>query len=138
MTGNILYGLRAGYGRQIDLDWPLKMLVPFGESLLDLEARVRYPLRTGGTKVVMISAPVARAREQVAAMDRHVRALEARLGRPLVGRVHWVRGPLFGMQGKAINAGYVFDHTSGLMLFAHRAFFVGAGSGKAGAASLTA
>jgi hypothetical protein len=92
MAGHLLYGLRVGYGRQLDLTWPLRMLVPFGVSMMDLQARFVYPIRTVGEKVVMISAPFERAGEQVAAMDKHVRALEARLGRPARGRVHWVRG----------------------------------------------
>ena len=46
----------------------------------------------------MISTPMpeTEARALVAAMDRHVRALEARLGRTTRGTIHWVRGPLLG------------------------------------------
>ena len=71
---------------------------------MDLEARFVYPQRTAGEKVVMISAPMpeAEARAQVAAMDRHVGALEARLGRKIRGTIHWVRGPLFGIGRHAI------------------------------------
>lgn len=102
MTGYFLYGLQILSGRQVPLSWPLKVLVPLGESLMDLEARFRYPRRSVGEKVVMISAPVPDAAEQVAAMDQHVRVMEKRLGREISGRVHWVRGPLLGIQGKAI------------------------------------
>ncbi len=35
-------------------------------------------------------------------MDRHVRALEARLGRTTTGTVHWVRGPLLGIERHAV------------------------------------
>jgi hypothetical protein len=101
-AGHFLYGLKAGYGRTVDIDLPIKALVPLGESVMDLEARFRYTRRTVGEKVVMISGEVPRAREQVAAMDRHVRALERRLGLTTRGRIHWVRGPLLGMDGKAI------------------------------------
>ncbi len=71
---------------------------------MDLEARLRYPQRTYGEKVVMIAPPMpdAQARAQVAAMDKHIHALEARLGRPATGTVHWVRGPLLGREGAAI------------------------------------
>ena len=71
---------------------------------MDLDARLVYPQRTAGEKVVMISAPMpeAEARALVAAMDRHVRALEARLGRTTRGTIHWVRGPLFGIERHAI------------------------------------
>jgi NitT/TauT family transport system substrate-binding protein len=41
-------------------------------------------------------------------------------------------------KGKAVNAAYVFDHPTGLKLFAHRAFYVAGGSGKAASASLIA
>src|SRR5439155_324143 len=40
--------------------------------------------------------------------------------------------------GRAVNAAYVFDHPTGLKLFAHRAFYVSGGSGKAALASLVA
>ena len=45
----------------------------------------------------MISASTSDAAQQVEVMDRHVRALEARLARPVWGRTHWVRGPLLDM-----------------------------------------
>ena len=41
-------------------------------------------------------------------------------------------------KGKAVNAAYVFDHPTGLKLFVHRAFYVGADPGRAGAVSLLA
>ena len=40
--------------------------------------------------------------------------------------------------GHAVNAAYVFDYTTGLKLFAHRAFYVAGGSGKAASVSLVA
>lgn len=102
MTAHIVYGLKAAFTRQIDHDLFLDLLIPFGESFFDLEARIRYPARTEGSKVVMISIPMSSAREQVEAMDQHIRALESRLDVSNSARVHWVRGPIFGMQGKAI------------------------------------
>lgn len=102
VAGHILYGLRINSSRLIVLDLPIKLLAPFGESIMDLEARFRYPERTEGDAVVMIAAPSSIAREQVAAMDEHVRALRARLGgRPIVEKIHWVRGPLLGADGRA-------------------------------------
>ncbi len=56
-----MYGFGTAYGRQLKLNLPLRMLVPFGESVLDLAARFPYPVRTAGDRVVMISAPVANA-----------------------------------------------------------------------------
>ncbi len=40
--------------------------------------------------------------------------------------------------GRAVAAAYVFDYPTGLKLFAHRAFYVAGGSGKAATASLVA
>jgi len=40
--------------------------------------------------------------------------------------------------GKAVNAAYVFDYSSGLKLFAHRAFYVAGGSRGVAPASLVA
>jgi NitT/TauT family transport system substrate-binding protein len=40
--------------------------------------------------------------------------------------------------GRAVNAVYVFDYPTGLKLFAHRAFYVAGGTGKAATASLVA
>jgi hypothetical protein len=102
-AGHFLYGLKVGYSRDIRLDLPLKMLIPFGESLFDLLTRFQYPVRTGGETVVMIAQPMAGAPRQVAAMDRHIKALRARLGGvDTTRRVHWVRGSLMGLGGHAI------------------------------------
>ena len=87
LTGHLMYGFGTAYGRQFDLNLPIKVLMPFGESILDLVARFQYPERTEGERVVMISTPLENARAQVAAMDRHIRALEARLGRTGTRRV---------------------------------------------------
>ena len=102
LAGHLMYGFGTAHGRQLGLNLPLRLLVPFGESVLDLAVRFTYPMRTEGDRVVMISTPVENAKAQVAAMDRHIRALEARLGRTGTRRVHWVRGPVLGLQGTAI------------------------------------
>jgi len=102
LAGHLMYGFGTTYGRRITLNLPLRVLVPFGESLLDLATRFQYPVRTEGQRVVMISTPVDNAHAQVVAMDRHIRALEARLGRIGSRKVHWVRGPVLGLQGRAI------------------------------------
>jgi hypothetical protein len=104
LTGYFLYGLSVGQGRNIPLTLAVKLLGPLGESVMDLDARFRYPQRTVGEKVVMLSAPLpeADARAQVAAMDRHIRALMARLGRPTQGTIHWARGPLLGIERHAV------------------------------------
>ena len=101
-AGHVLYGLRLNASRVHRIDLPIRLLVPLGLSAMDLEARFRYPERTEGEAVVMIAPPSPTARDQVAAMDAHVRALRTRLGnRALAGKIHWVRGPLLGADGRA-------------------------------------
>jgi len=104
LAGFLLYGLAIKSARKTPLTPAHKLLIPLAESLMDLEARFRYPQRTVGETVEMISPamPEADARAQVAAMDRHVRALEARLGRQTGGIIHWARGPLLGTGGIAV------------------------------------
>jgi hypothetical protein len=102
LAGHLLFGLSFLYQRYMPENLVLKLLIPLCASLIDLEARFYYPQRTIGEKVVMISAPTPDAARQVEAMDRHVRAMEARLGRPVWGRTHWVRGSLQGMDANAI------------------------------------
>ncbi len=104
LAGFFLYGLAVVSGRRLPINVATRLLAPLALSLLDLDARFVYPQRTAGEKVVMISAPMpeADARAQVAAMDRHVGALEARLNRKIPGRIHWVRGPMFGIGSRAI------------------------------------
>lgn len=103
LAGHFFYGLAIAETRRAPMTPALKLLMVMAESLMDLEARFRYPQRTHGEKVVMLSPPVpeAEARAQVAAMDRHVRALERRLGLPTKGTIHWARGPLLGQEAKA-------------------------------------
>jgi hypothetical protein len=99
-----LYGVAINSSRDKPLTLGVKLLLPLAESLMDLEARFRYPQWTYGEKVVLMSPPLSEteARTQVAAMDRHVRALETRLGRSTSGTIHWVRGPLFGIRAHAL------------------------------------
>jgi hypothetical protein len=80
-------------------DYRVRILFPLVQSLMDLEARFRYPERTVGRKVVMIHAGMPDAQEQVEAMDRHVERMEQLLGHEVTGKVHWVRGGLFGRGG---------------------------------------
>ncbi len=106
LAGHLMYGFRLAHSRQLDLNLPLKTLMPLGESILDFLTRFTYPMRTQGERVVMISArmPLETARQQVAAMDRHIKQLESRLGRTGKQRVYWVRGPIMEIHARALNA----------------------------------
>jgi hypothetical protein len=89
-TGHFLYGLRLNSSRLIVLDLPIKLLIPFGESIMDLEARFRYPERTEGETVVMIAAsgrfPPRRSRRRPCSTARS----SSRRRRTCPGRI---RGP---------------------------------------------
>ena len=86
--------------RQIPLvsSW-LESAVPYGAALLDGITRLVYPQRLEGRKCVMIYRGGPAGGAAVAAMDRHIEALERLLGRTCEGKVHWVRGRLFGVGG---------------------------------------
>jgi hypothetical protein len=102
LGGHALYAIRAGFGRHARVDQVTKMLSPLGESLMDLEGHLRYPQRAVGDRVTLISPPVEGAALQVAAMDRHVKQLEARLGQATRWRVNWFRGPILGQTAHAV------------------------------------
>lgn len=70
-----------------------------GATLGDLELRLRYPRREEGQRVVMFHRDHPRPAEAVAAADQHLARLERLLPRPPRGKVHWVRGPLWGRSG---------------------------------------
>ena len=101
--GHVLLAMRPGWDRHVPPGWAAKILIPFARPFLDLEARWFYPERTPGKWVTMVGAPVANAHDQVAAMDRHVDALLARLERPTTWPICWYRGSLFGLGGHALE-----------------------------------
>ena len=103
LLGLVLPGMRPGLDRHVPPGFASKLLIPLARPFFDLEARWFYPKRTSGRWVTMVGAPVATAAAQVAAMDRHVDALLARLRQPQTWPIRWYRGSLFGMGGHAIE-----------------------------------
>lgn len=89
--------------RRMPIDWAGKTAVVAGAALADAEARFRYPRRLSSERVVMIYDELTDPSRDLAAMDRRVARLEDLLGRPMLGKVHWVRGPLLGMNGRAFQ-----------------------------------
>ena len=90
--------MRPAFDRHVPPGWPSKVLLPLGRPLVDLEARWFYPERTPGKWVTMVGATAKDARAQVAAMDRHVEALLARLDQSATWPIVWYRGPLLGLR----------------------------------------
>ncbi len=101
-VGHVLLAMRPRFDRHVPPGWPSRVLLAPGRSLADLEARWFYPERTPGKWVTMVGARSKDARDQVAAMDRHVDALLARLDQPATWPIVWYRGSLLGLRECAI------------------------------------
>jgi hypothetical protein len=102
LVGHILMAMRPAFNRHVPPGWPSKILWPLARPVADLEARWFYPERTQGKWVTMVGAQAKDARALVAAMDRHVEASLARLDQSATWPIVWYRGPLFGVQGRAV------------------------------------
>ncbi len=98
LAGHILIAVRPSFDRHVPPRWPSRVLEPLARPLADLGAHWFYPQRTPGRWVTMVGARADDARAQVAAMDRHVAALLARLDQSATWPIVWYRGPLFGLQ----------------------------------------
>jgi hypothetical protein len=101
-VGHVMMALRPQFDRHVPPGWWTRVLLSPGRSLADLEARWFYPERTPGKWVTMVGARSKDARAQVAAMDRHVDALLARLDQPATWPIVWYRGSLLGLDRCAI------------------------------------
>jgi hypothetical protein len=91
-------------GRQpLVLDTPLRLAAAWSCSFFDLEARLRYPRWTLGKQTVLIDAGQSPAPESlVSQMDEHIASMTNLLEQqPLSTQVAWVRGSIFGMEGRA-------------------------------------
>src|SRR3989442_10860245 len=68
---------------------------------MEADARFFCPHRVETRRLVMFHAGVATPDADAAAMERHVAAIEAEMGRPLRAKIYWVRGTSFGQGGMA-------------------------------------
>jgi hypothetical protein len=102
VIGHVLMAMRSGVDLHVPPGWASKVLLPSARQLADLEARWFYPERTPGKWVTMVGATAEDARAQVAAMDRHVDALLARLDQSETWPIVWYRGSLLGQSRCAI------------------------------------
>ena len=101
-VGHVLMAIRPALDLHVPPGWASRVLLSPGRSLADLEARWFYPERTPGKWVTMVGTTSKDARAQVAAMDRHVDALLARLDQPATWPIVWYRGSLLGLGRCAI------------------------------------
>ena len=98
-TAHLTYGMWCVGTRNIPLNLLLKSAAAAAATVMDGEARIRYPQRQHGEHVVMLYNSAADPAADVAAMDRHIRRMHEILGRPPRAKVHWVRGSLTGQGG---------------------------------------
>jgi len=91
-------------GRQpLVIDRPLRLLAAWSCSFFDLEARLRYPRWTYGEQAILIDSGQTPSPELlVSQMDSHIASMTNLLEQtPLATQVAWVRGSIFGMEGRA-------------------------------------
>jgi hypothetical protein len=98
-AGHISYGVWRIQSRVIPNNWLTKIGGSGGAAILDGLMRYAYPHRLEGRHVVMVYDHSANPAADVAAMDLHIEQLERALDRPCSAKVHWIRGPLVGLQG---------------------------------------
>ncbi len=73
-------------------------------SLMEGQAKLTYPHRLESQRLLMFyDDRITDPHKDLEAMDRHVAALEALIGKPLRAKIHWVRGEVLGQQRFAIR-----------------------------------
>jgi hypothetical protein len=95
--------IKARTREPLSIGLPTRVSALWASPLFEIEARRRYPRWTHGEHVVLIdNEEKLDAESLVAAMDKHVVAMAELLGRPAPAtEMAWVRGPLFGQDGRA-------------------------------------
>ena len=100
-TAQLSYGAWCLRAQRPESDLILRIsrpaLLAFGEAV----AQVLYRERTEGRYVVMFHDGVSDSPQQdVAAMDRHLEAMQELLGKRMRSKVRWVRGSALGVSGR--------------------------------------
>ena len=82
----------------------VRVAAVWGSSIFDVQAWWRYPSWTRGRHAVLIDDGRSPSPEKLAAeMDRHIQAMADLLGQPVPNKEFpWVRGSLFGFNGRAL------------------------------------
>jgi hypothetical protein len=96
-AAHIDYSLWRARSRSVTFDLPMVTAGPAGAALLDGLSRAQYPRRVEGARTVMVYREAQDAASQVAAMDAHLARLESLLQTPIRTRLHWIRGPMIGL-----------------------------------------
>jgi hypothetical protein len=90
---------RGWQHRDAPVDWVNRLVAYGGVAAMEAYARAAYPHRLESDRLVMYHAGVATPEADLAAMERHVAAIEQEIGRPLREKIVWVRGGALGQGG---------------------------------------
>lgn len=98
-------GLRSSVREPIAFGAPVRTIMVWASSVMDLEARLRYPRRTYGRHAILLDrGETPEAARLVDQMDSHIEAMATLLGQPVPDcEFPWVRGSLVGQDGKAVG-----------------------------------
>jgi hypothetical protein len=98
-------GLRSRVREPIAFGVPVRTIMVWASSVMDLEARFRYPRWTYGRHAILLDRGETPEPEKlVAEMDAHIEAMASLLGEPVPDcEFPWVRGPLVGHNGVAVG-----------------------------------
>jgi len=77
----------------------------------ELYLRMHYPYQHEGERFVMWSDSPKFDKNEMAAMDAHIRAMEEAFGRQPSYKVYWVRGPVWGVFGRG-GSGWALGSSS--------------------------
>lgn len=94
----------------VEPTWYLCTSETIGNALVDGIGRYTLPYKLEGKKVVMFyDAQVQDPLGDVAKMDAFIQSEEKAIGVSVPYKIHWFRGPVFGMPGFAMNGIAVAD-----------------------------
>jgi hypothetical protein len=102
MAAYIEYLLVLSAGRTGTPNLLTKWAEPMSSLIGEPYVRVCYPFRYEGERFVMWSDSPEFDVKAMAAMDAHILAMEQFLGHRSDYKVYWVRGPVWGIEGRAV------------------------------------
>jgi hypothetical protein len=100
MAAYIQYLYDFACGRNHRPNFLLKPAYSMTSLLAEPFVRIRYPCRHEGERFVMWSDSPEKDEKKMAAMDKHIQALEKSLGEKSDYKVYWIRGPVWGVGGR--------------------------------------
>jgi hypothetical protein len=100
MAAFVEYGLAFVSGRNHRPNFLIGSAEAANSLIAEPYLRVRYPYQHEGERFVLWSDSPEVDAKKMAAMDAHIRAMEEAFGRLPRYKVYWVRGPVWGIEGR--------------------------------------